>query len=106
MMFLKFCVLLSPRNTGSVLTFQSPAMYKCFFSFCSIDNLLLSKSLKDFPEYEGGLYIQPTIVLNLDLRSFLPIFTNNITKSLLVVAVSFTPETLNFGTFGGFAHPP
>ena len=51
-------------------------MYKCFFSFCSIDNLLLSKSLKDFNEYEGGLYIQPTIVLNFDLRSFLSISTN------------------------------
>ena len=27
-------------------------------------------------------------------------------KSLLVFAVSFTPGTLNFGTFGGVAHPP
>ena len=26
-------------------------------------------------------------------------------KSLLVFAVSFTPETPNFGTFGGVAHP-
>ena len=25
---------------------------------------------------------------------------------LLVFAVSFTPETPNFGTFGGVAHPP
>ena len=27
-------------------------------------------------------------------------------KSWLVFAVSFTPETPNFGTFGGVAHPP
>ena len=27
-------------------------------------------------------------------------------KSLSVFAVSFTPETLNFGTFGGVAHLP
>ena len=27
-------------------------------------------------------------------------------QSLLVFAVSFTPETPNFGTFGGVAHPP
>ena len=27
-------------------------------------------------------------------------------KSLLVFAVSFTPETPNFGTFGRVAHPP
>ena len=27
-------------------------------------------------------------------------------QSLLVFAVSFTPETTNFGTFGGVAHPP
>ena len=26
-------------------------------------------------------------------------------QSLLVFAVSFTPETSNFGTFGGIAHP-
>ena len=26
-------------------------------------------------------------------------------NSLLVFAVSFTPETLNFGTFGGVVHP-
>ena len=27
-------------------------------------------------------------------------------QSLLVFAVSFTPETPSFGTFGGVAHPP
>ena len=27
-------------------------------------------------------------------------------KSVLVFAVSFTPETPHFGTFGGVAHPP
>ena len=27
-------------------------------------------------------------------------------QSLLVFAASFTQETLNFGTFVGFAHPP
>ena len=27
-------------------------------------------------------------------------------QSLLVFAVSFTPETSSFGTFGGVAHPP
>ena len=27
-------------------------------------------------------------------------------QSLLVFVVSFTPETPNFGTFGGVAHPP
>ena len=27
-------------------------------------------------------------------------------QSLLVFAVSFTPETPRFGTFGGVAHPP
>ena len=27
-------------------------------------------------------------------------------QSLLVFAVSLTPETPNFGTFGGVAHPP
>ena len=27
-------------------------------------------------------------------------------QTLLVFAVSFTPETPNFGTFGGVAHPP
>ena len=27
-------------------------------------------------------------------------------QSLLVFAVSFTPETATFGTFGGVAHPP
>ena len=26
-------------------------------------------------------------------------------QSLLVIAVSFTPETPNFGTFGGVAYP-
>ena len=30
----------------------------------------------------------------------------NMPKSLLVFAVSFTPETPNFLTFGGVAHPP
>ena len=27
-------------------------------------------------------------------------------QSLVVFAVSFTPETPSFGTFGGVAHPP
>ena len=31
---------------------------------------------------------------------------HDIPQSLSVFAVSFTPETPNFGTFGGVAYPP
>ena len=31
---------------------------------------------------------------------------NEMPQSLLVFAVSFTPEIPNFETFGGVAHPP
>ena len=31
---------------------------------------------------------------------------NDMPQSSLVFAVSFTPDTPNFGTFGGIAHPP
>ena len=31
---------------------------------------------------------------------------HDMTKSLLAFAVSSTPETPSFGTFGGVAHPP
>ena len=35
----------------------------CLFSFGRIANLLESNSLNNFNEYEGGLYMQPIIVL-------------------------------------------
>ena len=36
----------------------------------------------------------------------LPAMLYDMPTSLLVFAVSFTPETPNVGTFGGVAHPP
>ena len=35
----------------------------------------------------------------------LPAMLHDMPTSLLVFAASFTPETPNFGTFGGVAHP-
>ena len=80
-----FCTLKCPNS----IFFNIKIFFKFKFEICAYTQL---KSQKKLPAEKDTIFYLSNVAFSIE--------------SLLVFAVSFTPETPNFGTFGGVAHPP